>query len=70
MSVNEQLACRKLRKSNASDVEEVDSHDIADFASAVLAEASPSVEERIMQVPVTNIECFGTFLQLSRIRVP
>ena len=38
MSVNEQLlTCRNLRKSNASDVEEVDSQDAADFASAVLA---------------------------------
>ena len=45
MSVNEQLACRKPRKSNAFNVEEVDSHDVADFASAVLA-------KRLKQAPL------------------
>ena len=47
MSVNEQLLCRKLRKSSASDVEEVDSHDVTDFASAVLA-------KRLNQAPLSK----------------
>ena len=38
MSVNEQLSCRKLRKSNAVDVEETPNPgDLDDFASVVLA---------------------------------